>query len=110
MIYPLPTQWGCVGIRGLLLKGGPTGPYLEGFPHHKYIYIYIYTNTKLYIKKKKKLIDLFIFVKKIIDLFVLVKILNYFAMDVLVLCNFVDSFFLLEREVHWILDVGMKRS
>ena len=73
----------------------------------KYIYIYILIQNYI---NKKKLIDHFIFVKKIIDLFVLVKILNYFAMDVLVLCNFVDSFFLLEREVHWILDVGMKRS
>ena len=32
---------GCVGFRGLPLRGGPTGPYLEGVPHH-------------YIKKKKK--------------------------------------------------------
>ena len=33
-IYSMPAQWGCVGIRGLPLSGGPTDPYLEGVPCH----------------------------------------------------------------------------
>ena len=47
----MPTQWGCVSIRGLALKGGPTSPYLEGVPYkkkkEKSIYIYIYIEDTL---------------------------------------------------------------
>ena len=35
MIYLMPALWGYVGILGLPLSGGPTGPYLEGVPCHK---------------------------------------------------------------------------
>ena len=31
----MPARWGCVGIWGLPLKGGPTGPYQEGVPRHQ---------------------------------------------------------------------------
>ena len=43
-------QWGCVGILGLPLEDGPTGPYLEGDPRHKIIIIII----KIKKKKMKK--------------------------------------------------------
>ena len=50
----MPTWLGCVSIQGLPLRGGPTGPYLEGFPHHqkKRSSLELCAFVPMYVKKK----------------------------------------------------------
>ena len=45
----MPAQWGCVGLLGLPLKVGPSGPYLGGF---LVFFFFFFLKIYLYFKKR----------------------------------------------------------